>query len=101
MSNAGTVAAKQVATDTTSAAVSEQVNRLGVIGSAFGNSMAGVFRHTVATTPSATPPPAAKSGQAAGSGGVLLEMTAQKGSFSANPVSEAFFQIPAGYVKVE
>lgn len=101
MSNAGTVAAKQVATDTTSAAVSEQVNRLGVIGSAFGNSMVGVFRHTVATTPSAPPPPNAKSGQAAGSDGVLLEMTSQKGSFSADPVSAAFFQVPAGYVKAE
>ena len=95
MSNAGTVAAKQVATDTTSAAVSEQVNKLGAIGSAFGNSMMGAFRHTLATTPSAAPPPDAKGGQTTGSADVLYEMTTQKGSFSADPVSAAFFQIPA------
>jgi hypothetical protein len=112
MSNAGSVAAKQVATDTTSAAVSQQANKLGVIGSAFGSSMMGAIRHTMAATPSAAPPPDAKDaqttgggqttagGQTTGSTDVLYEMTTQKGSFSPDPVSAAFFQIPAGYVKV-
>jgi hypothetical protein len=101
MSNAGTMAAKQVATDTTSAAVSEQVNKMGAIGSAFGNSVVGVFRRTVAPAAIAAPAPDAKGGQPVGSDAVLYEMTTQKGSFSPDPVSAAFFQVPAGYVKVE
>jgi hypothetical protein len=100
-SSAGAEAAKQVASDTTSAAVGEQTSKLGAIGAAFGNSVAGVFRHSLAPTANAAPAPDAKGGPAAGSDAVLYEMTTQKSAFSADPVAAAFFKIPAGYVKVE
>jgi hypothetical protein len=101
MDNVGNVAVKQVAADTTSAAVSEQTNKLGTVGSAFGSSVVSVFRRALAPTANAAPAPDAKGGQSAGSDAVFYEMTTQKGSFSPDPVSATFFQIPAGYIKVE
>jgi hypothetical protein len=103
LSSAGTAAAQQVATDTTSAAVSEQVNKLGAIGSAFGNSVVSVFRRNMAPSAAGASPPAPESKGAAppSSDGVLFEATTQKGAFSPEPVSASLFQVPPGYVKVE
>ena len=105
-STAGSVAAKQVADDTTSAAVREQFNKLGSVGSAFGNSVMGAFHRTSTPSPSAAPPgsaapPAGASGQADASTAVLFETTTQKSAFTSAPVSAAAFQIPAGYTKIE
>jgi hypothetical protein len=105
-SSAGSAAAKQVADDTTSAAVRDQFGKLGSVGYAFGNSVVGAFHRASAASPStagpsAVPPPGATGGQADASTAVLFETTMQKSAFTSAPVSAAAFQIPAGYTKIE
>jgi hypothetical protein len=106
-SAAGSVAVKQVADDTTSAAVRDQFGKLGSVGYAFGNSVIGAFHRTSTSgrtstsSPSAAPPPGATGGQADPSTDVLFETTLQKSAFTSAPASPAAFQIPAGYTKIE
>jgi hypothetical protein len=100
-SSAGSLAAKQVADDTTSAAVRDQFGKLGSVGYAFGNSVVGAFHRTSTPSPSATPPAGGTGAQADPSTAVLFETTMQKSAFTSAPVSAAAFQIPAGYTKIE
>jgi hypothetical protein len=98
--SAGSVAAKQVADDTTSAAVRDQFGKLGSVGYAFGNSVVGAFHRTSTAIPSASPAGGA-GGQSDPSTAVLFETTMQKSAFTSAPVSAAAFQIPAGYTRIE
>jgi hypothetical protein len=98
--DAGAAVAGQVATDTATAAAAQQTSKLGAIGSAFGNSLMGAFRHKP-PAPATAQPVAATEGSASPSSAVLYETTSQKSDFSGGSVSAAAFQVPTGFTRLE
>jgi hypothetical protein len=99
--------AGQVATDTAAQTAASEASRMGVFGSALGNSALGAFHRKKAAAPAPTPVADTTTTTASTADGqtttsaVLMEMTMQKSNFSQGPVPESAFVVPAGYKKVE
>ena len=96
--------AGQVATDTAAQTASAEAGKLGVFGSALGNSAIGAFRKKKAA-PAPTPAPAATPEAAPGAAqatqsAVLMETTNQETDFSMEAVPPSAFQVPKGFKKV-
>jgi hypothetical protein len=101
--------AGQVATDAAAQTAASEAGRMGVFGSALGNSALGAFHRKKAAAAAPAPTPAADTTTTTATAGdgqtttsaVLMEMTMQKSNFSQGSVPESAFVIPAGYKKVE
>jgi hypothetical protein len=110
-STPGSSVAGQVATDTAAQTAAGEAGRLGVFGSALGNSALGAFHKKKAAaaapapaptdTATATPATTAASGTQTTQSAVLMEMTMQKSNFSRETVPASAFQVPAGFKRVE
>jgi hypothetical protein len=96
--------AGQVATDTATQTGAAEASKLGVFGSALGNSAMGALRRKKAA-PAPTPAPAATPSAAPGGAqatqsAVLMETTNQETDFSMEAVPPSAFQIPKGFKRV-
>jgi len=102
----GSAVAGQVATDTATQTAAGESSKLGIFGSALGNSALSAFRRKKSTPPPAAVPTPAPAGNAAGSGptadaNTMMTTTTQETNFSRDPVPASAFQIPAGYKQVQ
>jgi hypothetical protein len=93
-----------VATDTAAQTAAGEAGKLGVFGSALGNSALGAFRKKKAASapapaPAATPA-AAPGGTQATQSAVLMETTNQETDFSMEAVPPSAFQVPNGFKRV-
>ena len=97
----GTSVATQVATDTAGQTAASESGRLGVVGSALGNSLLGAFRRQTATQPAPPAPAPAPATTVAGTQPttrvVLMEMTMQKSNFSQEAIPPSAFAVPDGF----
>jgi hypothetical protein len=97
----GTSVATQVATDTAGQTAASESGRLGVVGSALGNSLLGAFRRQTATQPAPPAPAPAPATTVAGTQPttrvVLMEMTMQKSNFSQEAIPPSAFAVPEGF----
>ena len=97
----GTSVATQVATDTAGQTDASESGRLGVVGSALGNSLLGAFRRQTATQPAPPAPAPAPATTVAGTQPttrvVLMEMTMQKSNFSQEAIPPSAFAVPDGF----
>jgi hypothetical protein len=96
--------AGQVATDTAAQTAAGEAGKLGVFGSALGNSALGAFRKKKAE-PAPAPAPAASPAAAPGGtqatqSAVLMETTNQETDFSMEAVPPSAFEIPKGFKRV-
>jgi hypothetical protein len=93
--------AGQVATDTAAQTAASEAGKLGVFGSALGNSAMGALRRKKAA-PAPTPAPAATTSATSGGtqatqSAVLMETTNQETDFSMEAVPPSAFQVPKGF----
>lgn len=98
----GTSVATQVATDTAAQTAASESGKLGMVGSALGNSLLGAFRRQTAArpaaaTPAAAAPAAADAGAQPATRMVLMEMTMQKSNFSREAIPSSAFAVPEGF----
>jgi hypothetical protein len=95
--------AGQVATDTATQSAAGESNRLGIVGSALGNSVLGAFHRKKAAQPTPTPVPASANSAAPGTqaaGAILMQMTQQKTNFSKETIPTSIFEVPRGFKQV-
>jgi hypothetical protein len=98
--------AGQVATDTATQTAASEANRMGMVGSALGNSVMSAWHKKKAaspqqnTTTAAAPATSANNANGQGTQNVtLVSTTTQMSNFSAEPVPASAFEIPAGFHK--
>jgi hypothetical protein len=96
--------AGQVATDTAAQTAASEAGKLGVFGSALGNSAMSALRRKKAA-PAPTPAPASTAsatpaGTQSTQSAVLMETTNQETDFSMEAVPPSAFQVPNGFKRV-